>query len=602
MKTMKIPCLLVLIFVAACNAFSTGAPLTACTNMIPGHSVASQTSTPPYTLTVSASSYTASSTLTLTITATSGGNFKGFFLQARAANSSNTVAYGEFFNAPAGAKTIACNDLANSAATHANSDQKTSISISWRAPSPVGNVQFFLTVVQQFTTLWTGIKSGIITGPGAPPVTTSMPINTLIETISTAGCGTTKGCYRTPAGCSGQNCQYIATYAESGNNVVFELLYRPSLNTGVNWWVALGISDDTKMGNDTVFACTRYDSKIYYKSFYNDRRTPKPLTSTRAGVSNVFVSYMEGAIQCRFTRAKVPSAVGNIDVPGAVKNLNNAHHFIFGFGNTLAGGNLNYHRITTPKVSPQVVNTAQIRIVNGVSSKTLVKAHAALMSIAWVWLAPLAVFSARYMRAYKTDCVGTAAWFQIHRSSMISVVILSIAGFILVWVHVQGWSTNAGNHAYTGTATVVLSLIQPIMALFRCHPGEDKRWIFNYAHRTVGLLAVGLGLGTVFLGMDLYLLDLPSFTTWMTVGYLCGLGLSVIIIEIGRYHKRNVATPSNDDIQMQEKGDDKTDNPDVAAQNLPKKESGEIYTYAIETVVALATTAAIIAGLIIYPF
>lgn len=69
----------------------------------------------------------------------------------------------------------------------------------------------------------------------------------LLLQISTSGCGTTKGCYRSPPGCTGQRCQYVATYVNSGNDVNFELLYRPAPNTGDNWWVALGFSDDTRM-------------------------------------------------------------------------------------------------------------------------------------------------------------------------------------------------------------------------------------------------------------------------------------------------------------------------------------------------------------------
>ena len=41
----------------------------------------------------------------------------------------------------------------------------------------------------------------------------------------------------------------------------------------------------------------------------------------------------------------------------------------------IGGGHLRYHASTTPRVSPQTVNTANIRMVNSASSKTLIKAH-----------------------------------------------------------------------------------------------------------------------------------------------------------------------------------------------------------------------------------
>ena len=81
------------------------------------------------------------------------------------------------------------------------------------------------------------------------------------------------------------------------------------------------------------------------------------------------------------------------------------------------------------------------------------------------------------------------------------------------------YSQEAGAHPITGIFVLVLAVIQPIMAVFRPHPGEEKyvwrvffsffslmypqcscslllvllffrRYIFNWAHRGVGLSAL----------------------------------------------------------------------------------------------------------------
>jgi hypothetical protein len=47
-------------------------------------------------------------------------------------------------------------------------------------------------------------------------------------------------------------------------------------------------------------------------------------------------------------------------------------------------------------------------------------------------------------------------------------------------------------HAMVGILAVVLAWFQPIMAVFRCHPGGTFRFIFNYLHFAAGISAWAL--------------------------------------------------------------------------------------------------------------
>ena len=63
------------------------------------------------------------------------------------------------------------------------------------------------------------------------------------------GCGTTKGCFQSPAGCTGpEDCDFYVSWAKSGgNNLMFELSGKSTS------YIALGFSRSGKM---VSFDCT----------------------------------------------------------------------------------------------------------------------------------------------------------------------------------------------------------------------------------------------------------------------------------------------------------------------------------------------------------
>jgi hypothetical protein len=44
---------------------------------------------------------------------------------------------------------------------------------------------------------------------------------------------------------------------------------------------------------------------------------------------------------------------------------------------------------------------------------------------------------------------------------------LTIAGFVVIWVEIKGWSMVDNPHAILGTITTVICFFQPIAAFFR---------------------------------------------------------------------------------------------------------------------------------------
>ena len=73
---------------------------------------------------------------------------------------------------------------------------------------------------------------------------------------------------------------------------------------------------------------------------------------------------------------------------------------------------------------------------------------------------------------------------------------LTIIAFVLIFVELGGWTSipaTQNPHAVIGLITTLLAFIQPFMAYFRPHPEAPRRFIFNWAHWTVGKSAHTLG-------------------------------------------------------------------------------------------------------------
>ena len=181
----------------------------------------------------------------------------------------------------------------------------------------------------------------------------------------------------------------------------------------------------------------------------------------------------------------------------------------------------------------------------GLKSDLLVKLHGLFMLVAWLGCAGAGMMMARYFKqtwkvkifVIKTEShlllfqgkpiFGADRWFQAHRVFMVSAVILTLAAVVLIVAEVgvsplglQHLKKNA--HPAIGLVCVILALIQPIMAAFRPHPGDDSRKLFNWAHWLVGNMAHVFGICAIFLAGNLGNAKLESteWWSWVLVAYV----------------------------------------------------------------------------------
>jgi hypothetical protein len=173
-------------------------------------------------------------------------------------------------------------------------------------------------------------------------------------------------------------------------------------------------------------------------------------------------------------------------------------------------------------------------------SMTLMKAHGIIMVFAWIVLASTGILIARYFKRSWTDrkICSKAVWFAIHRTIMTCVAILTLISFILILVYKRGQWISAKNqrefaHSITGILVICFALIQPFMALFRCNPDDQYRFIFNYAHATIGFSAFILSIAAIFLAMFFTQFNFQSTKEWaILVAWSCWLPVIFVIFEI----------------------------------------------------------------------
>ncbi|XP_066430914.1 reelin domain-containing protein 1, partial [Eleutherodactylus coqui] len=141
-------------------AFSHGGSLAACLDMKPKHiRVLPQNPKKNYvSIYTNRSFYLPGEKVPVTLRSTR--DFMGFFLQARRV--SNDQVAGSFVFIPPGSKLLRCFEDGDTV-THSDKSLKRNLSFVWKSPDqPVGDIKFFVSVVQSYFVYWAQIESIVL--------------------------------------------------------------------------------------------------------------------------------------------------------------------------------------------------------------------------------------------------------------------------------------------------------------------------------------------------------------------------------------------------------------------------------------------------------
>ncbi|XP_056410995.1 reelin domain-containing protein 1 [Hyla sarda] len=149
-------------FISYSEAFSHGGSFAACLDMKPKHIRALPQNPRKNYVTVytNRSFYLPGEKVPVTLRSTR--DFMGFFLQARRV--SNDQVAGSFVFIPPGSKLLRCFEDGDTV-THSDKSLKRNLSFVWKSPDqPVGDIKFFVSVVQSYFVYWARIESNVMAG------------------------------------------------------------------------------------------------------------------------------------------------------------------------------------------------------------------------------------------------------------------------------------------------------------------------------------------------------------------------------------------------------------------------------------------------------
>ncbi|XP_069088244.1 ferric-chelate reductase 1 isoform X1 [Pleurodeles waltl] len=535
------------IFLDPVAGYANGKVTRACSSMRPQHGHQAQDS-PLHNVTVDSHIFKPGDRVKVTL---SGSRFEGFFLQSRDPENLDGDAIGSFTLIDTEkSQLLTCGNVQDSAVSHTSKSRKTQIEVYWNAPSNAPqHIQFLFSVVEKYKIYWVKLPGPIISQTSAPPVTklpktTGAPFTSeaqahLIKPFNSTGCGVSKFCVTNPSLCDPEtdsHCFFLSFKAED-DSVLIEMS-GPS-----EGYIAFALSHDQWMGGDDAYLCVVEDQHIQINPAYLSGRA-YPEMDSEPVLRDMAWRLADGVIQCSFRR--------NIHLPTYKSRFDLDHpYYIFVADGEARNGLISRHHLQPLITSNKYVVVGFPENVGGSRSPLLIKAHGALMFVAWMTLVSIGVLVARFFKPVWPDgtIFGEKIWFQVHRILMVSTVLLTCTAFVLPFLYRGGWSKRAGYHPYIGSIVMALALIQLIMAVFRPPPDSLRRPLFNWAHWSTGTTARILAVVAMFLGMDVQALNLPDpWDTYMLTGFILWHVSVDVLLEIHSYCLINKAEVFDDDL------------------------------------------------------
>uniref|UniRef100_A0ACB8F312 Uncharacterized protein n=2 Tax=Sphaerodactylus townsendi TaxID=933632 RepID=A0ACB8F312_9SAUR len=514
-----------------------------CSSMVPLHGSSSQLF-PKHIIEVNVTQFRSGDHVKVSL---SGPAFEGFFLQARSANNLRGPAIGSFVLAD-GRKSqlLTCGRVKNSAVSHTSKSKKTHIDAYWIAPRDAPEtVQFLVTVVEKFRIYWVKIPGPVISQPKmtTKSIPTSPPISNLTKPFNASDCGNTKFCVRNPSDCDPKvkDCFFLAFKQDDSMMLV-------EMSGPAEGYIAFALSHDQWMGGgDDAYFCISDDHNVDMNTASLSGRS-YPAFDSQNALEEMSWRLADGLIQCSFQRKIHLSAFqGRF-------NLDADYYIFLADGEVSEDGAIRKHHRQPLMTNRKYNVTGSPEDIGGSRSPFLIKAHGALMFVAWMTTVNIGVIVARFFKPVWSHSLlfGEEIWFQVHRMLMMATVLLTSVSFVLPFVYRGGWSQQASFHPYLGCTVMALALIQPLMAAFRPPPQAPRRQIFNWLHWSTGTTARILAVVTMFMGIDLQALNLPNpWDIYTMIGFVAWhVGLDVLLEIHGYCLIRKVEVLEDDRIQI----------------------------------------------------
>jgi hypothetical protein len=162
--------------------------------------------------------------------------------------------------------------------------------------------------------------------------------------------------------------------------------------------------------------------------------------------------------------------------------------------------------------------------------------HGALMSTAWLIAAPAGALAARYFKF-----LG-ALWFDAHRLLQGITVGATLFGGAIAFGILHPRLSGMGPHGKLGTVVLLLTCVQPVVAVFRPAKTAGKpRAAWKQLHAGLGWASVALGAANCVVGARLMVLfEHDSAARWYLVLLLMALVPLIGAAYVAQTRRRSV--------------------------------------------------------------
>ena len=296
--------------------------------------------------------------------------------------------------------------------THSSSSPVSSVTVVWRPPDRPGQVRLRWSVVQDYTNYWAGLLSDSLTvtrrqvtslqpslQPSLPPASSSSrtPVPDKASHLVYSGCDVTKTCYGLPSECQDWNdCDLMLAWQVGGNTTILEMYRRDMADKVDNVYVALGLSEDTRMGDDLVTSCVSHSGRVTVTSSWNSGHSNLPMGEKLSQVELLQGSHVEGELYCR---VRLDNYIGGRPPLAGSRHFHyeldrHAYHVLLAGGQSLPGGAVTYHGPRQAQASADLLQLARLSHVH-TKFELLLKSHAVVMVVAWLGCAGSGIILAR---------------------------------------------------------------------------------------------------------------------------------------------------------------------------------------------------------------
>ncbi|XP_071846071.1 uncharacterized protein [Apostichopus japonicus] len=366
------------------------------------------------------------------------------------------------------------------------------------------------------------------------------------------GCGKTMGCFSRPRDCDPDTtCEVFSSWVANQDKSAITI----ELQANTDTYIAIGFSKSAGMDDSDVYACTA-NSEVRRSRNDGRRNTAQPLK----GVSDESFTVSDGSIRCTFTRD-----VSLDDGDELFFDLGppNEYTILLAWDGSLSSeGDIGIHKDRIFRPEPIDVTETSANVgAKADNTDILRRVHGSLMVLAWLCLVSLGITTARFFKALPAKLCGKPTWFAIHRSCMTLALVVCEIAFIIIIIAVGGFSTISSgsqngvrtSHAIFGIIVTILAFVNVVMAIFRPHPGEPRRNLYNWAHWAVGTSAHLMALATILLGTvnrpeqvaSPLLPTLSRYVVWIVAAFITFHAVLWIILTLYKV-KQNSEEQSND--------------------------------------------------------